>query len=106
MTDFLSEIPPQIAAKVEDKDWSLTFIFEEMPCKHQPDAPQHEKIDCIKCQSDDREKWLEAQLTDQDPKEKRFFVNDDGSSTQLKLSKITVKRGKYDDCIGIEASWN
>lgn len=94
---FLDKIPSAIKSKVQDKDWSLTFKFEEMPCNHKIDAKDFEKVNCDKCSFDERETWLETILQNTNPME--TIKNKDGNN--ITLTKITVNRGKYDDCIGI-----
>ena len=102
MTTYLDKIPAQIAAKVEDKDWALTFIFENMPCSHPPTAAEFEKIDCLKCKIDVAEKWIEQTLTDTTGTE----TTKDKMGNILNLQKIVVMRGKYDDVIGLEWNWS
>lgn len=99
---FLTHIPNPIKNKVIDKDWTKVFIFEEMPCKHTQDALQYEKLDCERCQANEKETWLENTLAKQDPN----ATITDKDNKILTLSKITVKRGKYDDCVGIQCDWN
>ena len=95
---MMDKIPDQIKDKVKDIDWSKNFIFEDMPCDHDPEAKDHVKINCDKCNFDKRELWLENALTKQNKDEK----TKDDKGNILTLNKITVIRGKFDDCIGIQ----
>lgn len=99
---FSEYIPQHIKSKVEDKNWSLTFKFEEIPCSHDIHAKEYEKVDCQKCKFDERETWLENTLTNQDANQ--TVKDKDGNDKTL--SKITVVRGKFDDCIGIQKEFN
>lgn len=101
MTEYLEAIPAKIASKVEDKDWSQTFIFEQMPCLHGENALPHEKVNCEKCKIDAAEKWAEDTLTKLEGNE---TTKDEDGNTKA-LQKIKVVRGKYDDCIGFEWHW-
>lgn len=98
----MNEIPNHIKSKVTDKDWSLDFIFEDMMCTHTQGAKEYEKVNCDKCKFDKREAWLEQTLDKQDVNEKTSFKDDKGQTVTQTLSKITVIRGTYDDCIGIQ----
>ncbi len=98
---MMDKIPAHIRAKVVDKDWSETFIFEEMKCDHSPNAKKYEKIKCDKCNFDDREIWLETELTKRQPTD---TTKDEKGITKT-LGKIIVSRGSFDDCIGIKTYW-
>jgi len=102
----MNSIPNHIKSKVKDKDWSLDFIFEDMPCSHTQGAKEHEKVNCDKCKFDKREAWLEQTLEAQDPNEKTTYKNEQGKTITATLSKITVVRGSYDDCIGITKEYS
>lgn len=95
--EFLTEIPAKIKSKVVDKNWNDTFLFEEMPCNHDPNAKEHVKVDCEKCNYDKREIWLEQELTKMTGNE--TILNAQG--IPITLFKITVNRGRYDDVMGI-----
>lgn len=99
---FLTEIPNNIKSKVLDKDWSLNFKFEDMPCNHPIDAKDFLKVNCEKCNYDERETWLETTLSNQSLTEK--IKEKDG--TERTLSKIIVLRGRYDDCMGIQKEFS
>lgn len=99
--EFMTEIPTKIKGKVEDKNWSETFIFEEMPCNHDPNAKQHIKVNCEKCNYDKREFWLEDELKKMQGNETTTDMNGNTKT----LDKIIVKRGRMDDCIGIERAY-
>lgn len=94
---MITEIPKHIKAKVEDIDWSKTFAFEEMP-EHQ--HTRIEEIDCQNCQHKliQREEWLENYLSTVSATKP---ITDPIKKTTTPLKKITVLRGKYEDCIGI-----
>lgn len=98
----MNKIPNHIKNKVQDIDWSNDFIFEVMPCTHKQDAKEYEKVNCNKCNFDKREQWLENTLEKQEDKETITVVNDQKKSITKTLAKITVMRGKFDDCIGIQ----
>lgn len=100
MVEFMTEIPAAIKDIVQDKDWNETFIFEEMPCNHKANAKPHEKIDCPKCTFDNRELWVESELT----KAKKTDTTETDSGTKT-IKSIKVIRGKYDDAIGIQREW-
>jgi len=93
----MNQIPNKIKSKVTDKDWSLDFIFESMPCNHTQGAKEYEKVNCDKCKYDKREAWLENFLENQDPNEKIK----DQNGQDITLKNIKVVRGAYDDCIGV-----
>ena len=99
---FLDKIPDKIKSKVEDKEWSLIFKFEEMCCSHPINAKEFEKVNCEKCLFDERETWLETTLTNQDNKEN----TKDKDGNDKTLSKIIIIRGRYDDCIGIQKEFS
>ena len=80
----MTSIPNKIKDKVIDIDWNKTFKFETMDNSN-PDV----------INSKTQEAWLEDELTKQDPSEELIV-----KGKTYKLSKITVLRGRYDDCIG------
>lgn len=105
MAEFMTEIPSKIRDKVVDKNWSETFIFEDMPCNHKPNAKEHEKINCLKCQYDKRELWLESELTRIQGTETTNALNPSKAETTYTINKIIVIRGVSDDVIGIQKEW-
>jgi len=98
----MNQIPNHIKSKVKDKDWSLDFVFESLPCSHTQGATHYEKSVCERCKYDQREAWLENSLEKQDINEKHQYQDADGKTITATLSKIIVVRGSYDDVIGIE----
>ena len=96
----MDKIPSKISNIVKDKEWSETFIFESMECSHSDTASKSDKVDCLRCNCDSREIWLEDLLTTADLKETLIV----GKKTQI-LKEIIVIRGKFDDCIGVEKLW-
>jgi len=93
----MNEIPNKIKGIVQDLNWNDNFIFENMDCNHTPEAKEHLKVDCQKCEFDKREIWLEEKLNSMTGEE----TIKDRENKIHKISKITVVRGKYNDCIGI-----
>lgn len=102
----MEEIPNKIQSICKDKNWSLDFIFESIPCDHTQDAKEYEKLSCIKCNCDKREAWLEQILEKQNPDEKVNSIDIEGNPTIITLKKITVVRGLFDDCIGIQKEFD
>ena len=98
---MLDKIPDHVKSIVEDKNWNEIFIFEEMTCNHSQNAKKFEKVNCLKCNFDERETWLETELTNQNLNQQITIEN-----IPKKLKKIKVLRGSYDDCIGIEKEWD
>lgn len=105
MTEYMDSIPSKIASKVQDKDWSETFVFEEMPCNHDPNSKEYKKVDCEKCNFDNAELSLEEFLNKLDGTEKTQILDIDGVPKNHTLSKIIVQRGRFDDCIGWNMIW-
>jgi hypothetical protein len=99
---MLDKIPSHVSNKVEDKNWSEIFIFEDMLCNHTHNAKEYEKIDCVKCQCEKKEKWLENELINFDNNK---TIENTLTKKLEKPIKIKVIRGKFDDCIGIQTEW-
>jgi nitrate reductase beta subunit len=98
---FKTEIPKKIKSLVSDLDWNNEFIFEDMDCEHAPEAKEHVKVDCQKCQFDKRELWLENHLDKLTGEE---TIKDKDNKIH-KISKLIVIRGRYNDCIGVQTEY-
>ena len=95
----MNEIPAHIKAKVNDIDWNKTFIFEEIPIHVH--TTSFERVQCSSCKYRERELGIEELLT-------KIKSNESVTSKGIvrTLSSITIIRGTFDDCIGIQKEYN
>lgn|GEM_PF-4082000 len=87
----------------EDKGKGRPKVFESINHTHSENTNQLDIKNCTKCAFESREQWLENTLQKQDANEKlNYFDPILKKSVTKTLTKITVIRGKFDDCIGIQ----
>lgn len=90
--------------KLKDVDSKEKLPYKEIPCTHEKDAPEFEKIDCAKCTFDKREQWLTDKLKEMKDSDTIKTKIDDSVVTKT-INKVTVVRGKFGDVVGIKTEW-
>lgn len=88
--------------KIEDKMRGKRKFYVDN-IQHDPNLEKTR--DCPRCHYDERENSLNQKIESMTGTETISQQNPDGTTRTLAFSKLIVKRGKHDDCIGWDILW-